>query len=52
MTLEQLLLLRNVVVDDTGVSGRIKYLSPFVVSEEMHTLVDVLVKAVDFAKRL
>ena len=52
MTLEELLLLRHIVVNDTGVSGRVEDLGPVVIGQEVHSLVDVLVEAVHFAERL
>ena len=52
MTLQQLLLLRHIVVNDASVRGRIENLGPFFASQEMHTLVDVFVETVDFVERL
>ena len=52
VTLQQLLLLRHIVVNDASVCSRIEYLGPIFASQEVHTLVDVLVETVDFVERL
>ena len=52
MTLQQLLLLRDIVVDHTRVSSRIENLGAFIIGQEVDTLVDVLVETVDLGERL
>ena len=47
MTLKELLLLRHIVVNDTGVSGRVEDLGPVVIGQEVHSLVDVLIESND-----
>lgn len=51
MTLQQLLLFSDIIVDDTGMGCRVEKLGPVIVSEEVHSHVDLLVEAVDFAER-
>ena len=52
VALQQFLLLLDVVVDDAGVRRGVENLSPVVVREEVHALVDVLVEAVHLLEGL
>ena len=52
MTLKKFLPLGRIIVDHTGMGGRIEDLCSIFISKEVHTLVDILVEAVHFIKRL
>ena len=52
MTLQQFLLLRRIVVDHTRVGGRIENFSAFVISQEVHSLVNVLVETMHTCESL
>ena len=47
VTLQQLLLLGDVVVDDTGVGSRVEDLRALVVGQEVNTLIDVFIETVN-----
>ena len=48
VTLQQLLLFRDIVVNDASVRRRVKNFSPLFVRQEVNTLIDVLVESIDF----
>jgi hypothetical protein len=46
------LLLRDIVINYSGVGSRVKNLSPLFIRQEVDSLIDVLIEAIYFAKCL
>ncbi len=52
VTLKQFLLLCNVIVDDSCVSRGVEHLCPVLISEEVNTLIDVLIETIHLGQCL